>query len=833
MKKSIVFAALAVVAMLAFSCQFEPKNNVKIPSLAGIRGNIIIEGVEDLSMCSIIAERQINGQTASILKKIGFDKSSSGSKQFSANGQVQPTGYGTDGMFLGKSLDEYVFSTVSDENGYFELIGIPEGLYTVTASKEYTLGSVSTDVIVSRKAVTEIDIVLTATGSISGTVQLDGRTEGLQGTFVYVEGTSYVAGTDYFGQYVLMNVPTGTYDIIFYHDGYTEVETEGVIVNAASDTQLDMVDLAYIGNHPVINTVDANPFIIEPGDTVTLTASAFDPDGDDLTYTWTSVYGTFDIDTGNPVTWTTIEEDVTCKITVTVSDGVNDTIAYVNVYVVPEGILEGNAWRGDFTVGDIYDLEFISNYERVIGDLIISNTDLTDLDPLVNLTRVDGSLYINQNGSLTSISGLNNVSYIGDGLFISNNGSLSNLDGFANLLSLVNLAITYNFSLEELGAFNGVDSLGGDLRVEGNIVLTDISGLGNITEVGDDFVLKNNPALSVLDGLDSISTVGGDLEIVDNNNISSLNGLGSISAVGGNLNITRNSLLTDVSGMSSVGSVGEDLRIFDNDSLLSLDGFNNIVTVGSDLHIEGNQMLGDVDGLDGLQSVGQDIMINSNHNLEDIDGLQGIVSINGKFNLFNCGSLENLNGLGGLISVSGNLSIELNPSLINLDGLSALVTVGGNLKIVLNDLITDVDPLANLSDITGSIYVMLNDSLVNLNGLSGISGNLENLYITDNPVLNNLAGLGDITSVTVDLKIEDNTALIDLTGLNNLTNIGEDLSIMRNESLVDLNALAALDYIGVKLYICDNINLPESLAFALLNQLSNTPDWSIEGNKQE
>ncbi|MBT8340164.1 MAG: hypothetical protein KJP07_09150, partial [Desulfatitalea sp.] len=83
---------------------------------------------------------------------------------------------------------------------------------------------------------------------------------------------------------------------------------------------------------PVISSIDATNQIIEENQTQTLTASAEDPDGDPLTYSWSNDFNTETL-TGNPVVFTApeVDRDETITYTLTVSDGkggiATDTIA--------------------------------------------------------------------------------------------------------------------------------------------------------------------------------------------------------------------------------------------------------------------------------------------------------------------------------------------------------------------------------------------------------------------------------------------------------------------------------------------------------------------------
>jgi hypothetical protein len=92
--------------------------------------------------------------------------------------------------------------------------------FTELAAGSYTVYAVSSNIILDRAAYSTITITdgasetvsleLTATGSITGMVQLNGNATGNGGIFVYVQGTSFIALTDDEGKFTISNVPVSS-----------------------------------------------------------------------------------------------------------------------------------------------------------------------------------------------------------------------------------------------------------------------------------------------------------------------------------------------------------------------------------------------------------------------------------------------------------------------------------------------------------------------------------------------------------------------------------------------------------------------------------------------
>jgi len=85
---------------------------------------------------------------------------------------------------------------------------------------------------------------------------------------------------------------------------------------------------------PVVNSMTADPVMIDLGDSATITVDAVDPEGEDLTYEWTPPFGYIE-GTGDTVEW--VSTDVCCTayydIEVVISDGCKETWTFVSVWV--------------------------------------------------------------------------------------------------------------------------------------------------------------------------------------------------------------------------------------------------------------------------------------------------------------------------------------------------------------------------------------------------------------------------------------------------------------------------------------------------------------------
>jgi hypothetical protein len=124
-------------------------------------------------------------------------------------------------------------------------------------------------------------------------------------------------------------------------------------------------------------------------------------------------------------------------------------------------------------------LKYVDVKESIIGEI-------TNLDSLRQIIKINGNLLLRDNANLVSINGLKNLNTIGGKLFVSNNTSLTNLNGLENLTSVGQyLKIKNNASLTNFSGLNNLTLIGGYLDINDNASLVNLDSLENLTIVGE------------------------------------------------------------------------------------------------------------------------------------------------------------------------------------------------------------------------------------------------------------------------------------------------------------------------------------------------------------
>ena len=131
-------------------------------------------------------------------------------------------------------------NVVTSESGEYSFDNVKEGVYTIYASSDdSTEKAVLTNVVVqANQVVTAADLNLTATGSISGKVTLDGKENGNLGIMVFVASTSYMSMTDDSGNFTIFDIPAGAdYQIVIMKGDYCTIWSK-VSVEAGKENKL-------------------------------------------------------------------------------------------------------------------------------------------------------------------------------------------------------------------------------------------------------------------------------------------------------------------------------------------------------------------------------------------------------------------------------------------------------------------------------------------------------------------------------------------------------------------------------------------------------------------
>lgn len=265
---------------------------------------------------------------------------------------------------------------------------------------------------------------------------------------------------------------------------------------------------------------------------------------------------------------------------------------------------------GDVTLSSQAEVDnFATNYPGCteVGNLTISGNDITNLNELLSLQKIDGDLHIVNCPLLTNVNGLSNITGLGGSLQIKGNNVLSNIAGLANIdhNTISSLTIKDNPELaacryenicvylftgkpKEISGNNANCYNENDIKYicaqylppscPGDVSLTSQAQV-------DDFALY--PRCTIVNG--SLVISGSD--------ITNLNGLVSIKEITGALYISGCTSLTDISGLSSLEGIGGRLSIGDNSLLSNINGLQALKSVGEYLLLENNPELTDVSGL--------------------------------------------------------------------------------------------------------------------------------------------------------------------------------------------------------------------------------------------
>jgi YVTN family beta-propeller protein len=168
------------------------------------------------------------------------------------------------------------YAAFTDESGAYTLHNVPQGPYTVFVKADGYSAKRFENVQITKSQVTTLNAVLTAQsgvvgsetcGSIVGTVRYSDKTDH-SGISIKIEGTAIpLAGTDQNGGFIINNVPSGNYTLLFTQANYKTVVVKGVeIVPWGTAFIRDVVMIPPVGNISGKVSLEGGP----PHDNVTV-----------------------------------------------------------------------------------------------------------------------------------------------------------------------------------------------------------------------------------------------------------------------------------------------------------------------------------------------------------------------------------------------------------------------------------------------------------------------------------------------------------------------------------------------------------------------------------
>lgn len=352
------------------------------------------------------------------------------------------------------------------------------------------------------------------------------------------------------------------------------------------------------------------------------------------------------------------------------------------------------------------------------GIIFSSQKDINDFAVnYYNCTQIEGFVQIgnfsNSNSDITNLAGLSQITHISDYLRVENNPGLNSLAGLENLERMGSLTI-------------------GDIRKDSYYSYPTCL----IT-----YANEGNPLMTDFSGLNGLKRIDNNVYIIGNNGLVDFSGLEQLEYIGGSLNVWGNPVLRDFTGLENVKSIGG------LGTAIKLE-YLRYHPASCHFYYEyvGNR-LQSFEGLSSLDTIRGSCSIVAN-SFTTFSGLENLKAIQGNFhiyntNMWNFSGLENLNSIGGSLSIGyfddWNLSETYygNYALGDITALSNLTYVGGAVSVLENDILTSLSGLDNIdyTSISG-LEIKKNDTLdvCNVQSICDYFGNGGTATISNNAV---------------------------------------------------------------------------------------------------
>lgn len=357
------------------------------------------------------------------------------------------------------------------------------------------------------------------------------------------------------------------------------------------------------------------------------------------------------------------------------------------------------------------------------GDLILSGSDITNIDSLYNIIEITGGLRI-QNTRLKELKGLSKVKSLRY-ISLRSNDSLSNISNFDSLVTIKDsLKVVDCPALASISVFPILRTVD-YIEIKGRTdKLKEIIGFDSLRFINNAFVMENNFGVEVISGFQNVCPVN--FVLSENRNLKTVIGF--------------NGFIQFCSDTTSVLQDGVFFQIFRNDSLNTFEGLHNVECFGR-FHIWENFLLRNVNVAENTKKVA-DFSVQFNFMLDKLVGFNKVYTIhsNGVIDINNNDSLNQIHIFKELrkvhrLIISDTQAKSFNESFINLDTISNLRNVG-SLELLSNRKLTDISVFNDLK-YTDEV-IILNNRLLGECSLESIckhikEGRLIEVWITNYP----------------------------------------------------------------------------------------------------
>jgi len=262
-----------------------------------------------------------------------------------------------------------------------------------------------------------------------------------------------------------------------------------------------------------------------------------------------------------------------------------------------------------------------------IGRILITGTDINNLEPLSQLEQVQGSLIIKDCPALLDVVWGNQIILIRDSLVIENNLNLITIDGFNSITNLENLYIGFNPLLMEIDGFESLESVSNDMTVRGeNIVEPGV--FESLNHIGGALLLSLNK-FDAIDGFNTLQQIEGDF-ICNVDSVKAISGFNSLIQIDGNFRVQSLRVLENIEGLFNLGLIN-GVFVISGTSLANFTGLHSLHSINGGLVVGDHKELINFQGLESLTTIKNQFRVSMNPKLVSLKGLQNVSFMNPDF----------------------------------------------------------------------------------------------------------------------------------------------------------------------------------------------------------